>query len=86
MEKRLSRPNLSGHSKSEKSCGENTGCGLILSDEENSHYEGGITVFDSMSVKGLEFDRVVVCGAGIADYRQSPERLVFYMWCSPRPP
>jgi DNA helicase-2/ATP-dependent DNA helicase PcrA len=48
------------------------GCGLILSDEENSHYEGGITVFDSMSVKGLEFDRVVVCGAGIADYPAEP--------------
>ena len=51
------------------------GCGLILSDDENSHYEGGITVFDSMSVKGLEFDRVVVCGAGSKDYPADPRTI-----------
>lgn len=47
-------------------------CGLICSDDADAHYEGGVTIFDSGSVKGLEFDRVVVCGAGARDYPDNP--------------
>ena len=41
--------------------------GLILAGTEES-YTGGVTVFDADSVKGLEFDRVLVCGTGSGDY------------------
>lgn len=45
---------------------------LILSGEEDVRYEGGMTVFDADSVKGLEFDRVVVCGTGTKEYPATP--------------
>lgn len=45
---------------------------LILSGEEDVRYQGGVTVFDADSVKGLEFDRVLVCGAGAQDYPATP--------------
>jgi DNA helicase-2/ATP-dependent DNA helicase PcrA len=48
------------------------GAGLIVADDGNDRYEGGVTVFDAGSVKGLEFDRVVVCGAGAKDYPDTP--------------
>lgn len=51
------------------------GCGLIVSDDADAHYEGGVTVFDSGSVKGLEFDRVVVCGVGVKDYPDTPRTI-----------
>jgi len=37
-------------------------------DDENRMYTGGMTIFDVASVKGLEFDSVMICGAGEDDY------------------
>ncbi len=47
------------------------GAALILGDTEE-RYGGGVTVFDADSVKGLEFDRVLVCGTGSGDYPATP--------------
>lgn len=46
--------------------------GLIVFGDEDAHYDGGVTVFDADSVKGLEFDRVIVCGVSAQDYPASP--------------
>jgi len=43
------------------------GSQLITAGNE-ADYMGGITVFDAASVKGLEFDRVIVVSAGISAY------------------
>lgn len=48
---------------------------LIVSGMEDARYEGGVTIFDADSVKGLEFDRVVVCGAGANDYPATPRNI-----------
>ncbi|MBE6928635.1 MAG: hypothetical protein E7463_00005 [Ruminococcaceae bacterium] len=42
---------------------------LFVSDaEEELLYEGGASIFDAASVKGLEFDRVIIAGADETDY------------------
>lgn len=46
--------------------------GLLISGEEEQ-YVGGVTVFDAGCVKGLEFDRVVVCGASLSAYPATPQ-------------
>lgn len=50
------------------------GAALILAGED-AMYQSGVTVFDADSVKGLEFDRVVLCGAGAADYPAKPRSI-----------
>ncbi len=58
---------------------------LFTSDsaDEDKTYTGGLTIFDVASVKGLEFDNVIICGASEADYPSNEREIKnLYVACT----
>lgn len=56
---------------------------LFTADTPAAEYTGGLSVFDVRSVKGLEFDRVILAGASESDYPDTPEAVrSLYVACT----